>query len=158
MARTRLNAKGRRENGTYAGIPHSVTRSPQYAALSAHAVKLLLDFTDQFNGKNNGDMEATWPTMQRKGWRSKKTLYRAIRELTQAGFVVVSRQGWTRTCTLYALTFLAIDECRGKLDIAPTAAPYNTWKTKTAVPQVYQCARKVTCETPKNALLVHLRY
>ncbi len=128
MARNRLKAKGRRENGTFVGIPHSVTRSGEYAALSAAAVKLLLDLADQFNGSNNGDFQATWPFMKRKGWKSKATLYRALNELLETGFAIVSRQGGRHKCNLYALTFHAIDDCKGKLDIAATNAPPNNWK------------------------------
>jgi hypothetical protein len=93
MARSRIKAKGRRESGTYVGIPHAITRSREYAALSASAVKLIIDLADQFNGSNNGDLQATWPFMQDKGWRSKATLYRAINELLHREFVIVSNQG-----------------------------------------------------------------
>lgn len=134
MARTRLKSKGRRENGTYVGIPHAITRSREYAALSAIAVKLLIDLADQFNGSNNGDFQATWPFMKSKGWRSKATLYRALNELLNREFVIVSRQGGRHVCSLYALTFLAIDDCKGKLDINETTVPSSAWK-KNSVPQ-----------------------
>ena len=133
MARTRLKAKGRREKGTYVGIPHSITRSREYAALPAPAVKLLIDLADQFNGFNNGDLQATWRLMERKGWRSKATLYRALNKLLERGFILVSRQGGKHKCTLFALTYLAIDDCKGKLDVAETIVPPNTWKTNSVV-------------------------
>ena len=128
MARSRIKAKGRRENGTYVGIPHAITRSREYAALSASAVKLIIDLADQFNGSNNGDLQAPWPFMQGKGWRSKATLYRAIDELLHREFVIVSRQGGRHKCSLCALTFLAIDDCKGKLDIHETTVPSSAWK------------------------------
>lgn len=139
MTRSRAKAKGRREKGTYAGIPHSITRSKEYAALSASAVKLLVDLADQFNGSNNGDIQATWPFMRNKGWKSKATLYRALEELLQRQFVIVSRQGGRHKCTLYALTWYAIDECKGKLEIDETRAPCNAWKTKSVVQKLGQC-------------------
>lgn len=149
MAQNRLKAKGRREKGTYVGIPHAITRSREYAALTAIAVKLLVDITDQFNGINNGDFQATWPFMQRKGWRSKATIRRALDELIEKGFIVVSRQGGRNLCTLYALTFLAVDDCKGKLDINETRIPLNFWKTKLGVPKLGQLdpATRPTHET-----------
>ena len=137
MAQNRIKAKGRREKGTYAGIPHAVTRSREYASLTAVAVKMLVDITDQFNGKNNGDFQATRPFMQRKGWKSKATIRRALDELVDKGFIVISRQGGRNLCMLYALTFLAIDDCKGKLDIEETRTPLSFWK-KSLVPKLGQ--------------------
>ena len=130
MARNRAKAKGRREKGSFASLPHSVLWSQEYAELSAIAVKLLVDLLGQYTGKNNGDLTATWKVMQRRGWKSKDTLYRALGELQDTGFLIVARQGGRNRCSLYALTFLAIDECKGKTDIKPTATPPGFWRSQ----------------------------
>jgi hypothetical protein len=107
--------------------------------LSAYAVKLLFDLFAQFNGRNNGDLSACWTFMQRRGWRSKATLHKATVELRKKGWVAVARQGGRNKPTLYALTFLAVDQCNGKLDIDSTVAPLSWWKKdKTCTHNVYQ--------------------
>ena len=129
MARSLSKSKGRREKGPFLALPRAVVDSPQYARLSAYGVKLLIDLYAQYRGNNNGDLSAAYKLMQPRGWRSKGTLHKALQELRQAGWVVVSRQGGRHRCSLYALTYLAIDECKGRdLDISPTAAPLGTWK------------------------------
>ena len=101
--------------------------SEEYADLSAFAVKLIVDLSAQYNGRNNGDLTIAWKLMRDRGWSSKDTLYRAKRELLNTKFVVVTRQGGRRIPTLLALTFKAIDACGGKLHAKPTAAPTNIW-------------------------------
>ena len=36
--------------------------------------------------------------------------------------------------TLYALTFYAIDDCKGKLDVKATGSPRGTWKKNEPLP------------------------
>lgn len=128
MARSRLKATGRRDNGPYVKLPKHIFCSDEYTRLSAAAVKLLLDLYLQFNGRNNGDLSAAWTKMNKLGWRSKGTLYAARKELLDGGWIVVSRQGGRHKASLYAVTFLAIDDCKDDLDIAPTIVPLNHWR------------------------------
>lgn len=102
--------------------------SPNYRELSAHAVKLLNDLGLQFRGANNGDLSAAWKLMQPRGWRSRDTLGRALAELLHFGLIEKTRQGGLNHCSLYALTWLAIDECKGKLDVSATAVASGKWK------------------------------
>tara|TARA_R110001583_G_scaffold195485_1_gene374109 strand:- start:1735 stop:2145 length:411 start_codon:yes stop_codon:yes gene_type:complete len=118
----------RKQSGQYFGLPHAVMASPNYIRLSSHAVKLLNDLGFQYNGKNNGDLCATWSMMIQRGWKSASTLYKAINELTHYGFIFKSRQGGRHKPTLYSLTWQSIDECKGKLDIKPTNAPQGLWR------------------------------
>ena len=79
---------------------------------------------------NNGDLCATWRIMnERHGFRSRGTLCKALRELETAGWIVRTRQGGMHQASLFALTFFAIDFCKGKLDIASTATPSDDWRT-----------------------------
>jgi hypothetical protein len=128
MARKSVNPKGRREHGPFIQVSKVVITGPEFAHLSAYGVKLFIDLYGQFNGRNNGDLCASWTLMSDRGWRSKATLHRAIKELRDKGWLVVSRQGGRNKASLYALTWLPVDECGGNLDIAATAAPLGTWR------------------------------
>ena len=130
MARPRVKAKGRRESATFAAIPHHILNSAEYAALSAQAVKLMLDLLAQYRGANNGDLTAAWRVMEKRGWRSRDTLGRALQELLKAGFIEKTRQGGRNRCSLFAVSWKAIDECKGKLDVPPTRAPSNSWRNQ----------------------------
>lgn len=125
-----FNSKKRKSGNRFAAIPKHVLDSPEYAALRPIAVKLLVDLAGQYYGPNNGDFTVAWAFMKVRGWRSKGTLYRALGELERAGFVIRTRQGSKRRCSLFAISFLAINECGGKLDsgIRPTNVPPNSWK------------------------------
>lgn len=125
VSRTREKAHGRRDDGgSFVLIPHRVLESTNFVSLSAHASRLLLDMCVQYKGKNNGDLCVAWSTMRLRGWRSRDTLFKAIRELEAYGMIERTRQGGEgkagrRAATLFALTWLDVDECGGKLDIGP---------------------------------------
>lgn len=129
MSASRRKATGRTESGGYFAQPHAVMESPNYRALSAHAVKLLSDLGLQFRGANNGDLSAAWKIMQPRGWRSRDTLWRALSELLHFGLIEKTRQGSLNHCSLYALTWQAVDECGGKLDVSATRVASGLWKT-----------------------------
>lgn len=134
MAITRAKAKGRRNEHTFAGLPHAVLKTQKYASLSGWAVKLLVDITNQFDGSNNGDLQASWTCMRKVGWRSKGTLYGAAGELLDVGFILKTRQGGRNQCSLYAITWKPIDHCpdkrtkHHKLDVDPTRTAPGTWR------------------------------
>jgi hypothetical protein len=124
MARNRFkDAQAKRESGGYVPLSFVVIRSQCFARLSAHAVKLLNDLLAQYKGDNNGDLCAAWTLMQPRGWKSKDTLNKALKELLAGDWLEVTRQGGRHKATLYAVTFYAIDECKGKLDVVRPAAP-----------------------------------
>lgn len=134
MARTRTKTKGRREGHSFAGIPHAVLKTRKYASLSAWAVKLLVDVTAQYTGRNNGDLQASWSCLREQGWRSKGTLDAALKDLEAVGFIVRTRQGGRNQCSLFAVTWAPIDECLDKrtkltkIDVRPTSVAPGTWK------------------------------
>jgi len=66
--------------------------------------------------------------MKKRGWRSPTTLSRAKKELLERGWILVTRYGGQNLCTLYAVTFQAIDDCKGKLDCGATTCATGTWK------------------------------
>lgn len=149
MALSRQKIKGRKESGPFLAIPTQIPLSDQYANLGGWGVKLLIDLYAQYNGKNNGDLCAAFSMMQKRGWRSKGTLSHALTELTNAGFILKTRQGGKHKANLYAVTFRGVDECSGKLDINPMPVAPNTWKKKlTSVPAM--CANVPAMRTNKQ--------
>lgn len=147
MARTLMKAKGRADVGQVTVVPKAILLSPEYAALTAHEVKLLLDIVVQFNGyTNNGDLQCTWRLMKVRGWRSQATLWRALHGLLDKNFVVKTRQGGKHRCSLYGVTWVEIHECKGKPDMRPTRAMMGAWRKKT----VLQLPEHITPATVAN--------
>ena len=136
MAINRIKAKGRRETKQFVGIPKVCMQHLNYIELSMPAKVLLWEFCYQYNGFNNGDLCAAFSVLKKRGWRSKGTLGRAIKELKERQWIIVSRQGGKNQCSLYALTFQAIDECKGKLDITSTITASGKWKKLILVPPI----------------------
>ena len=128
MARTRRKIVGRGDGGSFFALPNAVLDSSNYRMLSAQAVKLLCDLGGQYRGTNNGDLSATWRLMHARGWKSRDTLGHALAELLHFGLIERTRQGGLHRCNLYALTWHPIDECKGKLDCAPTRVPSGKWR------------------------------
>jgi hypothetical protein len=123
--RTRF-AKEKRHPGGFVAFPHAVIRSGQFASLSPHAVKLLVDLLAQYQGSNNGDLCATWSMMAARGWRSRDTLWKALKELVEKGWIVQTRQGGMNAASLYGVTFFAFDPSP-KLEITAKAFPRGAW-------------------------------
>ena len=128
MAKSYAKAKARREKGGFLALPHAVIRSEKFAALSPRATKLLIDMLASYRGNNNGDFEITYATLSTRGWKSRSMLAKARDELLESGFVLQSRQGGRHKCGLFAVSFFAIDDCGGKLDIPATRVPPGDWK------------------------------
>ncbi len=134
MAKSKLQkAKGRRESGAFAPIPCSALNHRNMYMLSSKANKLLLLMLSKIRFKtggpvNNGDISIPWSDARSKGWRSKQTLQKARDELLYYGFITLTRQGGLNQCSLYAITWWSIDECKGKLDVKATTIAANTWK------------------------------
>jgi hypothetical protein len=128
MPPSRRKATGRSGRARYINIPNQCLISENFASLSPYACKLLLDFAAKYTGYNNGDLNMVWPEMQKRGWKSKATLYKARKELIARGWIIQARQGWNNRCSLYAISFLPIGAFGSKLDIGPTEQAPNDWK------------------------------
>ncbi|MBE0483354.1 MAG: hypothetical protein IBX52_07615 [Bacterioplanes sp.] len=124
----RAKATGKKGNAAFLGIPHCVLNSDAYKTLNGWDVKLLIDISVQFTGFNNGDLNAVWSQLQHKGWNSKGTLNSALKKLQEVGLIEQTRLGGKNRCSLYAITWRAIDECKGKLDVKETQSPSNRYR------------------------------
>lgn len=96
------------------------------------AAHLLDNLTTQLNGTNNGDLCAAPKIMKLYGWSSQGSINKALTELLALGFIEQTRQGGRNKCSLYAVTWLAIDDCKGRLDVNPTKVASNLWKPENA--------------------------
>lgn len=135
MPDKRQKIKSRRSGPTFAIKPHHIFRAdtknnrPSPTSVLSHKAAHLLDnLIAQYNGSNNGDLSAAPKITALYGWTSQGSVYSALVELLATGFIEQTRQGGKNECSLYAVTWLAIDDCDGKLDVKPTKIPSNLWK------------------------------
>ena len=124
----RLRTKNRKSGSSYLGLPHYLINHRNFQSLSPRATKLLIDIAAQYRGSNNGDLCAPMSLMRERGWRSSDQLFKARKELLDRGLIVTSRQGGLNKCSLFALTWLPIDECQRKLDISSSITPSHLWE------------------------------
>jgi hypothetical protein len=148
-ARDRRRFKGRREGGTFTAIPHAVQDSKNWALCSATAIKMLCDVARQYNGSNNGDLCAALSVLRPSGWRHSETVLYALRELRHYGFLLLTRQGGLHGPSLYALSWHAIDECGGKLEVPATAKAPGDWKQQKE--SFRRPAKKRAASTPSDS-------
>jgi hypothetical protein len=134
MASQHTRRRRTRTGKGFSMLIHEYFTSSEYAELSPRAVKALIDIYTQFRGSNNGDLTAAWSVMAKRGWTSKDQLSKALRELLERGWLTVTRQGGfeggKHRPRLYAVTWLGIDYCDGKLDVQPHPAPSHAWKRR----------------------------
>ena len=121
--RKKSNSKAAIGSGPFMPMGLSMLKSSNLLGISPHASKLLLDICSQWRYGHNGDVSVTWSLMQPRGWKSKETLNNSLKELREAELIILTRQGGKNLCSLYAVGWIAIDQCRGKLDIPATAVP-----------------------------------
>ena len=124
----RQKSKGRRSGHTFLRLPNYMLNHDSYIGLSHKAKAMLIELGNQYNGSNNGDLTATFKLLKPRGWTSNDVITKSIRELIDAGFVLLTRQGGRKIPNLYAITWNPIDECGGKLEIAPTRTAPNNWR------------------------------
>ena len=132
MAKSRYkNATEKRDSGGFVAIPFSVLNGMAFIGLSAYGRMLLLDLAAQYRGDNNGNLCMAWKVMHPRGWKSEATLNKAKRELLEADLIVEARKGARpNKCALIALTWFALDDCGGKLDITPSGFHRGAYRLK----------------------------
>lgn len=145
--------KEAREPGYFVPLPIMVLESPQAAGLSPYACKLLVDLMSQFKPGRNGALCATWSAMAKRGWRSKATLNKALKEL-RCGFLLMTREGgYHRKASLYALSWLAIDPppkgVQYNAGVEPTRRAAGTWRDGPTLEQ-RETSRTTRVRRPKT--------
>lgn len=132
------NATDKRDGGAFITLPLSVLNGAAYVGVSAHARMLLLDLVAQYRGDNNGDLCASYKSVMRlRGWKSENTLHKAKLELIEAGLIVETRKGSRPSkASLYAVTWYALDECGGKLEVTARGFPRGAYRLKDPRPVI----------------------
>lgn len=143
------SAKEKRDGGAFITLPLSVLNGAAYLGVSAHARMLLFDLVAQYRGDNNGDLCAAFSMMKLRGWKSTHTLQKAKLELIEAGLIVETRKGARPSkASLYAVTWYAMDDCGGKLEISTQSFPRGAYRLKDPRPVL----KVVEKNAPLNAL------
>lgn len=126
----REKLKGRKPEGSFSQWPHACAQHANFKALTPHAKALLFEFVGQIRAANNGDLSCDWKRMSASGWRSRTTVEKARTELERHGWIVRTFQGSLgNRCNLYAVTWLGIDDCGGKLNVPANPVGLGFWKT-----------------------------
>lgn len=142
---SRKRHKGRLEGGTFTAIPHALQDCVNWRRCSSSGIRLLLDMARQYNGRNNGDLSAAMTILKPRGWSSPDTLNNALKELRHYGLLILTRQGGLNIPSLYALSWLPIDPCSGKLTCAtPCPVAPGIWKKEQSL---YKRQRKCGATT-----------
>lgn len=132
----RSRVKNRATSGSFTALPHHLFRAtggkpPPAAVLSPRAHSLLIDIAQQLNGNNNGNLSAAPKVLAPYGrWTSRGTVDAALVELVALGFLEQTRQGGKNRCSLYAVTWLGIDE--GPHDAGVNPVPSRLWLAENA--------------------------
>ena len=123
-AKSKKQAQEITNGNTFSMVRHDLVNSKEFFRLSHKARSLLFDLIGRYNRQNNGDIAIVYSEMKDRGWASENTLRRAIKELLDGRFIIVTRQGGkNKTCSLYALTCYPIDEIRDKKGHLKTTVP-----------------------------------
>lgn len=103
-------------NGSsFTPLRHDLIASPEFNALSLSAKAVFIAFLGRFNGFNNGSI--TFQQSEEQAGKlniSDRTLRNAIKELIEADFIEVTKQGYNRSPSLYALTCYPVNEIKRK--------------------------------------------
>ncbi len=138
----------------FCAFPCDIFQSAEFAKLGGREVKALVDLYMQYRGYNNGELVAAWSFMHKRGWRSKSQLRKALQNLEQRGWIVLTRQGQIRLASLYAVTFRGIDHCGGRLDpgtpVSPT--PLHLWRMPQRAQIPTTLSRRMVRKTKRPAL------
>lgn len=110
-----------RDGEGFVPFTHVLFRSEAFKRASPRAIKLFIDLASQFNGHNNGQLVASFALMEKRGWRSEDTLFKARRELEALGLVQETRKGQRpNKATWYALSHLRL-HWTPEMDIAESS-------------------------------------
>jgi len=125
----RQKLTGRAKGAPFLMLEHRISDSEEFGRLSGNAVKLLLELARQYRPGKNGDLSIAWSMLSTRGWRSKATVHGAKLELLAGGWIIETRKGGKNMCSLYALTYYAIDESEKHLEPS-TVTPPNLWRNR----------------------------
>lgn len=114
-AAARKAAKAGRDGERFEALPHKVIDSAGWRAVSPTARALLIDI---IRSAPNGSMVATDKYLRPRGWTSKGTITKCLRELLAAHLLVETRKGrLPNTAALFACTWRKLSSTNSDWDI-----------------------------------------
>lgn len=100
-------------------IPRLLGEHPDWMTMTGSEYRVMFLLISQYRGNNNGDLAATESMMEARGGMAKNTLRAALLGLQDRNLIVKTRDNFKgengMKPSLYALTWLRIHECPGKL-------------------------------------------
>src|SRR5690349_8151507 len=82
-----LAGRPRDPNGPHIRVYHSLINSHAWRVTGSSAKNLFIDLRVRLNASNNGNIAAVFSDLKHRGWRSKTTMHKALRELEALGFI-----------------------------------------------------------------------
>lgn len=109
-------------------IPRLLGEHPDFYTMTDSECRVFNLLISQYRGNNNGDLAATESMVEVRGGMAKNTLRAALQGLQDRKLIVKTRDNFKGESgmkpSLYALTWLRIHECPGKLlHLGPTEKP-----------------------------------
>lgn len=127
-------------------LEHRILDSPGFADLKPTSQVLIFLMARQFDGRNNGHLQATHSWCKKYGIGSDHTLKGAIAELISHGLLYRTRShGANGAWAKYALTWLPLSQDREGLFLAGFVA--NAWRNWTA-PKKKSSPQKLRVSNP----------
>lgn len=116
----------------FAPIDHLVIDSPAFADLKGESVRVLLIIARQYDGRNNGHLQATFSYCKDRGIGSEHTVRTAIAELINHGFIYRTRShgfeagknSWSR----YAITWRPLCDTAKRKGLFVDGFLINAWQ------------------------------
>ncbi|HGO5818109.1 TPA: ArsR family transcriptional regulator [Mannheimia haemolytica] len=100
---------------SFTPLRHDLVASIEFNSLSLSAKVVFIAFCGRYTGFNNGAIVFQQNEEQAKMLNiSDRTLRNAIKELVESDFIEVTKQGYNRSPSLYALTCYPINETKRK--------------------------------------------
>jgi len=140
--RRRVNGSGRNDTEQYFPLTYSMARSVAWRSLSGPAVKIFLELRCRFSGGNNGDLSLSLDEASRLLGIGKATAKRALAELVEKGFIVLTHRG--RFTGRKAATYRVTDRSHNGMpptndwrhwrSVNPASGPSQNHKAPFAVP------------------------
>jgi len=131
MAQNRAKLTGKGKGGRFYAVQGTVFDSPAYKSLSYLAFKLWHDLMTQYNGRNNGEICAVLSQLGERGWVN-SSLYKALDELIEKGFLVCNFQGGLgpagKKASRYRFTHLAAEAPKFDCPLTGPTNEFLKWK------------------------------
>lgn len=129
---SRRHPKSKSSGGRFARLPLSLMGHPAVQTLTHAMFRVLTLLAAAYNGHNNGALGVTANQAKQAGGISRATLYGALRELESRGLIEKTYEASRipPRPTMYAVTWLAIDDTDYSKATKHPSHAYRDWKPR----------------------------